>query len=211
MRQSGAEALVTEEPYALIAHVRVCGGAGWVTTGSTRKPTRNSLRSYVALALARGSPPALGRQRSEVASTMDKSRLYPWNRRLLSIALFCHLCLAAVPVYAQPRFEGEGRVVAVDETQGTVTLDHGPILGLMPAMRMAFPVQQVERLQGLQVGAVVRFSLQARGPEWVIATIEPVGEAPSPRAASFPAPDFTLPTLSGTSIRLSALQGKVVL
>jgi hypothetical protein len=37
MRQSGAEALVTEEPYALIAHVRVCGGAGWVTTGSTRK------------------------------------------------------------------------------------------------------------------------------------------------------------------------------
>jgi len=74
---------------------------------------------------------------------MDKSRLYPWNRRLLSIALFCHLCLAAVPVYAQPRFEGEGRVVAVDETQGTVTLHHGPILGLMPAMRMAFPLQQV--------------------------------------------------------------------
>src|SRR6266705_4512344 len=37
MRQSGAETLVTEEPYALIAHVRVCGGAGWVTAGSTRK------------------------------------------------------------------------------------------------------------------------------------------------------------------------------
>src|SRR5712692_3211927 len=142
---------------------------------------------------------------------MDKSRLYPWHRRLLSIALCCPLCLVAVQVYAQPRFEGEGRVVAVDETQGTVTLNHGPISGLMPAMRMAFPVQQVERLQGLQVGAVVRFSLQARGPEWVIATIEPVGESPSPRAASFPAPDFTVPTLSGTSIRLSDLQGKVVL
>jgi hypothetical protein len=37
MRQSGAETLVTEEPDALIAHVRVCGGAGRVTTGSTRK------------------------------------------------------------------------------------------------------------------------------------------------------------------------------
>ncbi len=37
MRQSGAETLVTEDPYAFIAHVRVCGGAGWVTTGSTRK------------------------------------------------------------------------------------------------------------------------------------------------------------------------------
>ena len=39
MRQSSAEALVTEEPYALIAHVRVCGGARWVTTGSTQADT----------------------------------------------------------------------------------------------------------------------------------------------------------------------------
>jgi hypothetical protein len=37
MHQSGAETLVTEEPYALIAHVRICGGAGWATTGSTRQ------------------------------------------------------------------------------------------------------------------------------------------------------------------------------
>jgi len=138
-------------------------------------------------------------------------RFHLWRRWLLSIALFCHLCLAAVPVDAQPRFEGEGRVVAVDETQGTVTLDHGPIVGLMPAMRMAFPVQQVEWLQGLQVGAVVRFALQARGPEWVIATIEPVGEHPPPHQASFPAPDFTLPTLSGAPIRLAELRGNVVL
>ena len=54
MRQSGAETLVTEEPYAFIAHVRVCGGAGWVTAGSTRKPTptasaRTSLRLLARL------------------------------------------------------------------------------------------------------------------------------------------------------------------
>ena len=60
MRQRSAETLVTEEPYALIAHVRVCGGAGWVTTGSTRKPTPNSLRSCVAAAIGRGSPRAFG-------------------------------------------------------------------------------------------------------------------------------------------------------
>src|SRR2546422_10909150 len=58
MRQRGAETLVTEEPYALIAHVRICGGAGWVTTGSTRKPTPNSLR--YAPAIERGSPLAFG-------------------------------------------------------------------------------------------------------------------------------------------------------
>ena len=39
MRQRSAETLVTEEPYELIAHVRVCGGAGRVTAGSTRKQT----------------------------------------------------------------------------------------------------------------------------------------------------------------------------
>jgi len=57
------------------------------------------------------------------------------------ITLCGPLCLAASPGHAQARFEGEGRIVAVDETQGTVTLDHGLIAGLMPAMRMTFPVQ----------------------------------------------------------------------
>ena len=62
MRQRHAETLAPEEPDELIAHVRVCGGAGWVTTGSTRKPTPTSLRSYLAPAGGRGSPLALVRQ-----------------------------------------------------------------------------------------------------------------------------------------------------
>ena len=60
MRQSGAETLGTEEPYALIAHVRDCGGAGWATTGSTRKPTPYSVR--YAPASGGGSPRAFGSQ-----------------------------------------------------------------------------------------------------------------------------------------------------
>ena len=60
MRQRGAETLVTEEPDALITHVRDCGGAGWVTIGSPRKPTPNSVRSSVAPAIGRGSPRAFG-------------------------------------------------------------------------------------------------------------------------------------------------------
>jgi hypothetical protein len=53
MHQSRAGTLAPEEPDAFIAHVRVCGGAGWVTTGSTRKLTAPSagcgaLRGVVA-------------------------------------------------------------------------------------------------------------------------------------------------------------------
>jgi thiol-disulfide isomerase/thioredoxin len=138
-------------------------------------------------------------------------RVHPSRRQLLSTALLVHLCLAVPSALTQSQFAGEGRVVAVDWTKGAVTLDHGPIAGLMPAMQMAFPVPQVELLRGLQVGEVVRFSLQPRGPEWVIATIEKVGGRPPPRPVMFKAPDITLPTLSGAFIHLADVRGKVVL
>ena len=133
------------------------------------------------------------------------------RRHLVSTALLVYLCLALVQAQAQSRFTGEGRVVAVDAAQGTVTLDHGPIPGLMAAMRMAFPVQPVERLQELQVGDTVRFDLEPRGPAWVIVTLEPTGERPSPPRVAFAAPDFALSSLSGGTVRLADLRSKVVL
>jgi Cu/Ag efflux protein CusF len=69
-------------------------------------------------------------------------------------------------------FEGEGRVLAVSEAKSTVTLDHGPIPGLMPAMRMRFTVEKREQLRGLGVGDTVRFSLGSRGDEMVIVSID---------------------------------------
>jgi Cu/Ag efflux protein CusF len=68
------------------------------------------------------------------------------SRGLPAVVLLVHLVLASDSIHAQPQFEGEGRVVAVDEAKTTVTLDHGPIPGLMPAMRMTFPALQAELL-----------------------------------------------------------------
>ena len=88
------------------------------------------------------------------------------------------LLLIAVPIAfaawagAQSPFEGEGKIVALDPANETITLDHGPIPGLMPPMRMRFPVQVVEQLRMLKAGDVVRFSLGSRGDEMIITAIE---------------------------------------
>jgi len=57
MRQRDVETLITEEPDALIAHVRVCGGAGWATAGSTRNVTAARWRPCLNLNGAVGPRP----------------------------------------------------------------------------------------------------------------------------------------------------------
>jgi Cu/Ag efflux protein CusF len=84
----------------------------------------------------------------------------------------------AIRASAQPPFEGRGRVVALDAANGTVTLDHGPIPGLMPPMRMRFPVERVEDLRKLKPGDEVRFSLGSKGDEVAIETIERLDDPP---------------------------------
>ena len=117
--------------------------------------------------------------------------------RSVAIALLLCLALPSAPFAESERADGVGKVVAIDEDRAALTLDHGPIPGLMPAMRMQLPVRHQGLLHGLDVGVVVRFSLEPRGPEWVITAIEPVPTAAPARSGTFPAPDFAVSTLSG--------------
>ena len=55
MHQSRAGTLTPEEPDELMAHVRVCGGAGWVTTGSTRKFQTVDIAAVIGTLMGRQS------------------------------------------------------------------------------------------------------------------------------------------------------------
>lgn len=94
------------------------------------------------------------------------------------------LVIASLPgagVRAQPgQFEGQGTVIGLDVAAGTVTLDHGPIPGLMPAMRMRLSVAAPAQLGRLKVGDQVRFSLGSRGDEIAIVSIEPLDQTSRP-------------------------------
>ena len=82
MRQRYAETLAPEEPDAFIAHVRVCGGAGWVTTGSTRKLTGKKLTLFTSSsALAFGSPRQTWSPRSSAVEAARPSADYDKRRR----------------------------------------------------------------------------------------------------------------------------------
>ena len=72
---------------------------------------------------------------------------------------------------ADARYQGQGTVVAVDPKHGTVTVDHGEIKGLMPAMVMAFVVDAPEALNGLTPGETIRFTLRPRGVTFTIAEL----------------------------------------
>jgi Cu/Ag efflux protein CusF len=95
-----------------------------------------------------------------------------WAR---SIALFVSLCLAvALNVHAQSRFEGNGRVLGVDEEKRMLFVAHGPIPGFMPPMRHGFEVHQVELLRGLKKGDMVHFVLEVQNEIFGISSIKQI-------------------------------------
>lgn len=139
--------------------------------------------------------------------------LWPWSDRLLLTAFVFLLCWTAIDSRAQTRFEGKGRVVAVDEVQGTVTLDHGAVPGLIPAMRTEFPVLHVEMLRKAHIGDVVGFSLVTTEESHGILTLaslepEPRGGPEDPRAGTTLA-EFPLWILLTLWATLLALVGSV--
>ena len=105
-------------------------------------------------------------------------RIKRWGQRLLAIVLLLGISLADADLRAQDRYQGEGRVLGVDEEKRMLFIAHGPIPGFMPApMRHGFAVHRVELLQGLQKGDMIRFVLEVKDEVLGISSIEKTKES----------------------------------
>jgi protein SCO1/2 len=69
-------------------------------------------------------------------------------------------------------YDIRGKVMAVDATKQTVTLDHETIPGYMEGMTMAFKVEDPKQLTGLQAGDQVRGKLKKTDSGAVITKLE---------------------------------------
>jgi Cu/Ag efflux protein CusF len=72
----------------------------------------------------------------------------------------------------QKIFHGVGIVTAIEPT-GTLTVNHQPIEGLMPAMEMAFKVNPGSLAKGVRPGDKIDFSLE--GKTYTIVGLKVVG------------------------------------
>jgi cytochrome oxidase Cu insertion factor (SCO1/SenC/PrrC family) len=120
------------------------------------------------------------------------------------------------------RFEASGVVRAVRAEENLVTIEHGDIAGLMPAMTMSFDVADPALLAGLEPGQFVEFTLSRHDGKFEIVALEApdaesgvasdAAEEEDPLARSGDAaPEFALVDQDGRPVTLAALRGKAVL
>jgi protein SCO1/2 len=106
-------------------------------------------------------------------------------------------------------------VLSVDAAGRTFVAAHRPIAGYMGAMTMSFRTHETDALSGINPGARITFTLDARADGNIARRIRKVAAAdPDLIRPALPIgsliPDFALTNQAGRSIRLSALRGKLI-
>lgn len=77
-------------------------------------------------------------------------------------------------------YAGHGTVKSVDESAGTVTIDHGDIPGLMMGMMMTFSVSDADLLGGVGPGQVVDFRVRKNGDRYLVTDVRPAAADDNP-------------------------------
>ncbi len=135
------------------------------------------------------------------------------------------LCIALIPSGCrarrsanEKRYPIKGKVIAVEKTDRTVTIDHEDIVGYMPGMTMPFKIKSDADLEMLKPGDDITGTLVVEDlSSWVeistivegqslISTVDTPGE-PKPGTE---VPDFGLVNQDGRRIRLSQYRGQAL-
>ena len=91
---------------------------------------------------------------------------------LVFLAIFLPYLRGVAPGDSGRGYEGRGSILQVDQDEKRITLNHGEIKDLMPAMTMDYDAESPELLRGLKAGDVVRFRLSPRGFDFVVVEIQ---------------------------------------
>ena len=65
-------------------------------------------------------------------------------------------------------------VKKINSKRGKITLQHGDIPNVMPAMTMRYKLKDVKQLDGIHVGDKVRFALDKVGDDYIVTHLEVV-------------------------------------
>ena len=90
---------------------------------------------------------------------------------LVFLAIFLPYLRGVTPAESGRSYEGRGSIIHLDDSEKRITLKHGEIERLLPAMTMDYDVESGESLQRLKTGDVVHFRLSPRGFDFVVVEI----------------------------------------
>ena len=145
------------------------------------------------------------------------------SRLIIVLLLSCFAVLVAGcrprPSANEKRYPINGKVVAINKTDRTATIEHEDIVGYMPAMTMPFRIKNDADLEMMKPGDQVTGSLVVNDTSsWVeIATIaegtaplSPTAEIPGEPKPGDEVPDFGLTNQDGKRIHLAQYRGKAL-
>jgi protein SCO1 len=99
------------------------------------------------------------------------------------------LTIACAPAAPKNTYVLRGQILSIEAPRKTLTIKHGEIKGLMPAMTMPYTVRDEKLLSGLAPGDLVDATLVVESNDAFLSRIQKTGTAPlDPSAAAAAAP-----------------------
>ena len=105
------------------------------------------------------------------------------------LALLAASCGSREP---QQAYTLDGQVLSIQTAQKQLTIRHGEIKGLMPAMTMPYTVRNAKLLAGVKPGDLIQATLVVVSNDAYLSSLKKTGEAPLPA----PPPDAPMPAAS---------------